>query len=374
VNPQSPNPILDRTGAGEPADVPPGPAAAESAESPSATTSSATTSAEAAPTETTQADSKAADSTTADSKQADTKTAATKPAAPAKSAAPPRAQSIDPREHHVFLSRKSGAPKMCDYIPQLWARREFVYELARCTLRAQNYLNAFGQLWLVLNPLLLGCVYFVLVDIIDNSKHAPNYFTVLLGGLFLYNFFSGTLSQSAGSIIGSSRLVLNSRLPRLVLPITQIFIAFMRFLPSMLVFLIVHTIQDQHWGLAAFYAIPAFLEMAMFGAGLGFVCATLQVYFRDFANLLPYVTRIWLFLSPVLWSLGTIDSERHGLKYHVISLNPLSPIIGTWGDALVYNQAPPYSWLLQGLAWGVGALVLGVLVFTRREREFSVRL
>jgi teichoic acid transport system permease protein len=293
------------------------------------------------------------------------------PSEPATPAAPPH--PIDPREHHVFRSRKSGAPKLRDYLPELWARREFVYELARCTLRAQNYLNAFGQLWLVLNPLLLGSVYYVLVDIISNGKHASNYFAVLLAGLFLFNFFSGILSQSAGSIIGSSRLVLNSRLPRLVLPITQIVIAFMRFLPSMLVFLVVHEIEGLPWGLNAFYALPAFLEVAMFGAGLGFVCATLQVYFRDFANLLPYVVRIWLFLSPVLWELQT-ELAHHDLKSHVIALNPLSPMIGSWGDALVYNVTPPYSWVLQGLGWSAGALVLGVLVFIRREREFSVRL
>jgi teichoic acid transport system permease protein len=287
---------------------------------------------------------------------------------------PPRAVPADDAlEHHVFRSRRSGVPRLRAYLPELWARREFVYELARCTLRAQNYLNAFGQLWLILNPLLLGCVYYVLVDILSNGKHASDFFSVLLAGLFLYNFFSGILSQSAGSIIGSSRLILNSRLPRLVLPITQIVIAFLRFLPTMLVFLVVHTIQGIGWGWNAFYCIPAFIEVTAFGAGLGFVCATAQVYFRDFANFLPYVTRIWLFLSPVLWDLQT-QLSSHGAKSQLIALNPLSPMIGSWSDALVYNTAPPASWLLQGLGWSAGALLLGLLVFTRREREFSVRL
>ena len=99
---------------------------------------------------------------------------------------PPRAVAADgPLEHHVFRSRRSGVPRLRTYLPELWARREFVYELARCTLRAQNYLNAFGQLWLILNPLLLGCVYYVLVDILSNGKHASDFFSVLLAGLFL---------------------------------------------------------------------------------------------------------------------------------------------------------------------------------------------
>lgn len=286
--------------------------------------------------------------------------------------APPRPAGAA-YEHHVFRSRRNGIPRLREYLPELWARREFVYELARCTLRAQNYLNAFGQLWLVLNPLLLGMVYYVLVDILSNGKHASNFFSMLLGGLFLFTFFSSILSQSSGSIIGSSRLIMNSRLPRLVLPITQIVIAFMKFLPTLIVFLAVHTIQGIPWGLDAFYAIPAFIEVALFGAGLGFLCATAQVYFRDFSNFLPYVTRIWLFLSPVLWDLQT-QLAKHDLKAHVIALNPLSPMIGSWGDALVYNVRPSAIWLLEGLAWSVGALAIGLLVFVRREREFTVRL
>lgn len=276
-------------------------------------------------------------------------------------------------EHHVFRSRRNGIPRLREYLPELWARREFVYELARSTLRAQNFVNVFGQLWLVLNPLLLGMVYYVLVDILSNGKHAHNFFSALLGGLFLFTFFSSMLSQSSGSIIGSSRLIMNSRLPRLVLPITQMVIAFMKFLPTMLVFLVVHTIQGISWGWNAFYAIPAFIEVTVFGAGLGFLCATAQVYFRDFANFLPYVTRIWLFLSPVLWELQ-VQLAKHDLKSHVIALNPLSPMIGSWGDALVYNVSPPITWLLEGLGWSAGAFVVGTLVFIRREREFTVRL
>jgi teichoic acid transport system permease protein len=286
---------------------------------------------------------------------------------------PPRTVAADGQlEHYVFRSRRSGVPRLRTYLPELWARREFVYELARCTLRAQNYLNAFGQLWLVLNPLLLGMVYYLLVDILSNGKHAHDFFSALLGGLFLYTFFSSILSQSAGSIIGSSRLILNSRLPRLVLPITQILIAFMRFLPCMIVFLAVHTIQRLPWGLNVFWAPFAFLEVLLFGAGLGFICATAQVYFRDFSNFLPYVTRIWLFLSPVLFELQSLDPKS--MRAHVISLNPLAPMIGTWDDAIVYNATPHASWVFQGIGWALGSIVIGVLVFIRREREFSVRL
>lgn len=288
-------------------------------------------------------------------------------------AAVPRRAPLRHLEHHVFGSRKSGMPRLRSYYPELWGRRQFVYEMARSTLRGQNYLNVFGQLWLVLNPLLMGSVYFVLVDILSGGKHASNYFAMLLAGLFIFTFFSSTLSQSSGSIIGSARLIMNSSFPRLLLPLTQLVIAFMRFLPSMLVFLVVHTIEGLPWGIRALYAVPAFAEVVLFGSGLGYLCATAQVYFRDFASFLPYITRIWLFLSPVLWNLST-ELASDSLKAKIIAINPLAPMIGSWGDALVYNTTPRLAWLLEGAGWAVAAFLIGSFVFIWREREFSIRL
>lgn len=278
-----------------------------------------------------------------------------------------------PLEHHLFRARRAGLPHLPDYLRQLWRRRQFVHEMARSTLRAQNYTSFFGQLWLVINPLLLGCVYYVLVDILGTGARAHDYFAKLLAGLFAFNFFSGCLGQCAGSVIGSSRLIMNSSFPRLLLPITQIVIAFMRFLPSMVVFLVVHQVESLPWDWAMLAAFPAFLCLAFFGAGLGFLAATVQVYFRDFANFLPYVIRIWLFLSPVLWALEQ-QQARGGTKALLISANPLSPMLGTWGDALVRGRFAHPEWLVTGGCWALGAFVAGALVFVWREREFAVRL
>ncbi|OIV36856.1 hypothetical protein BIV57_13905 [Mangrovactinospora gilvigrisea] len=277
------------------------------------------------------------------------------------------------RQQHVFEAQRAGMPNPRVYLEELWRRRQFVVEMARSTLKAQNYTTLFGQLWLVLNPLLTGFVYYLLVDILSGGKHAATYFPQLLAGLFLFNFLAGCMSQGAGSVIGSSRLIMNSSFPRLLLPITQIVIAFFRFLPSLLVFFVVHFVKHEHFTWASWLAVPAFVCVALFASGLSFICATAQVYFRDFANVLPYLTRIWLFLSPVLWQLET-QLNRSGPKAELIAMNPLSPMLGMWGDALVEGKAGRPEWLLQGACWGIGTFLLGTVLFMWREREFSVRL
>src|SRR6476620_9773096 len=115
--------------------------------------------------------------------------------------APPTPEEPDDYfgEHHVYEPHRIGLPsKLSVYIAQHWKRRQFVWELSRSSLRAQNYQNAFGQLWLVLNPLLNAAVYFLLVDIIRGGKHPSLYFPHLLAGLFAYYYVSGCISQGAG--------------------------------------------------------------------------------------------------------------------------------------------------------------------------------
>jgi len=69
-------------------------------------------------------------------------------------------------EYHVYEPHKVGLPPLGPYFRALWARRQFLYELARTNLRAQHFNTTLGQLWLILNPVMLGIVYFTLVYII----------------------------------------------------------------------------------------------------------------------------------------------------------------------------------------------------------------
>ena len=76
-------------------------------------------------------------------------------------------------DHHVYEPHKVGLPPLGPYFRTLWARRQFLYELARTNLRAQHYNTTFGQLWLILNPVMMAVVYFTLVYIIRDGGRGP---------------------------------------------------------------------------------------------------------------------------------------------------------------------------------------------------------
>jgi teichoic acid transport system permease protein len=274
-------------------------------------------------------------------------------------------------EHHVYRPHRAGLPPLGRYLTELWKRRAFVRELARAELKAQNYQTAFGQLWLVLNPLLNATVYFFLVDILGNAGKKPHYITHLLAGIFAYTFFSGGVSQAAGSVAGGGKLILNTAFPRLLLPWTQIVIAFFRFLPTVPVLAVVILLNNREnisWTLLL--TVPIFGLLVLFTAGLGFLCATLQVYNTDFKNLLPYLLRLGLYMTPILW----FADASSGIKAKIAAYNPLSPIFELWSDAIVRGEvSAPGTWL-RAVVYSLVLLVVGFVVYVSRERDYAVRI
>jgi ABC-type polysaccharide/polyol phosphate export permease len=137
----------------------------------------------------------------------------------------------------------------------------------------------------------------------------------------------------------------------------------------------VHLIAGLPIGPTQLLAIPALLLITIFAAGMACFFGVVQVYFRDVSSFLPYFTRIWLYLSPVLVYASQIhDKFEHmgapGLAY----LNPLYSLLGTWSDLLTLNEVPPWPMWAAGAAWAFVALAGGSLFFMSREREFAVRL
>jgi teichoic acid transport system permease protein len=284
-------------------------------------------------------------------------------------AAPERENEFTARRH-VYEPHRVGLPPLVPYVQELWRRREFAVELSRTNLRAQHFDTAFGQLWLVLNPILLGFVYFLLVDILHHHANANQFFAHLLSGLFLYYFLQQSLTQSVRSVVKGGKLILNSAFPRALLPLAAVRTAFFRFTPTMLIYVPVHFITGRPVTWQLLWAIPIVLILVLLAAGLSMILAAGQVYFRDLDNFLPYGLRIWLYTTPILYY-----AEEVPRKYQwVLDANPIGKLFTSWSDVIIEGIEPTYRGIALGAAWGVGLFIIGSLFFLSREREFAVRI
>jgi teichoic acid transport system permease protein len=271
---------------------------------------------------------------------------------------------------HVYEPHRVGLPPLGPYLRELWRRREFAFELSRTDLRAQHYNTLFGQLWLLLNPLLLACVYYVLVDILRASTGGVEFFAHLMAALFIYYFVTDAIRQAVRSVTGGGRLIMNTAFPRLLLPGASVITAFKRFLPTIVIFVPVFFAADLEVGPHLLWLFPVFGLFALLAMGMAALVASLQVYFRDLKNFLQYALRMWLYGSPILYFASEVPDRYQFL----LVLNPLAPLLTAWSDVIDFGVAPDPADLALGAAWGLAFFIGGALFFVSREREFAVRL
>jgi len=271
---------------------------------------------------------------------------------------------------HVYEPHRVGLPPLGSYLRELWRRRDFAFELSRTDLRSQHYNTVFGQLWLILSPLLLACVYFVLVDILRARTGGVAFFAHLMAALFAYYFVTDAIRQAVRSVTGGGRLILNTAFPRLLLPGASVITAFKRFLPTIAIFVPVFFVAELPLGPHLLWLFPVFALYGLLAMGLAALVAALQVYFRDLKNFLTYGLRMWLYASPILYFAHEVP-DRYDV---LLLLNPLSPLLTAWSDVLDRGVAPDPADLALGGAWGLVFFIGGALFFMSREREFAVRL
>ena len=269
----------------------------------------------------------------------------------------------------VYEPFKAGLPKLGRYWKSLWSRRTFIKEYSKSELREQHFDSVFGQLWLVLNPLLLSAVYFVLIIIIGGTTDSAR-FAHLTASLFLFYLVSNSLTGGVKSVTAGQRLILNTAFPRIMLPISAVVIAIFKFLPTLIVFLVVKAVVGTPFTFEMLWAIPVLLITVFLALSLAITISCINVYFRDIASFLPYLTRTLLYLSPILYVASDLKPSLRVIEI----FNPLFPILDSWSRAMVQGVAPELSSMLQGLAWATGFFLVGTYFFLSREREFAVRL
>ena len=269
----------------------------------------------------------------------------------------------------IYEPFRAGLPPLRAYFRQLWSRRTFIAEFSRAELREQNFDSVFGQLWLVLNPLLLSGVYFLLIYIIRGSSDSTRY-AHLTACLFLFYLIGNSLSGGVKSITSGQRLIMNTAFPRVMLPISATVVALFKFIPTLAVFFVLRIALGLPYSWQMLWGVPILLIALLMGLGMAITISCINVYFRDIANFLPYIIRSLLYLSPILFEVSALSPRLK--KFEMF--NPLFSLLDSWSKAVVHASAPDMHSLLQSLIWAVVIFLFGTYFFLSRERDFAVRL
>lgn len=253
------------------------------------------------------------------------------------------------------------------YLKTLWVRREFAWYMAMGNLRARNASTALGLLWWVLNPLLLGMVYWIVFGLVIKSSRSLDF---LLSGMFVFYFTSTSVTGGANSITSNSRLLANLAFPRMILPITAIVEASVGFLASLIALYIFIGPTGVWPSLGMLWVLPiAFSLQLVFNLGLAALAARVAVPFRDVNNLLPYLLRLWLYLSPIIYALEFV--EKLSAPWDTIYyFNPMVPFLAMYRSVLIGSELTAFD-LWASAAWAFGSAAVAISSFVRYEGRIA---
>jgi teichoic acid transport system permease protein len=242
--------------------------------------------------------------------------------------------------------------------------------LPRAELKAENFNTVLGQAWRVLDPLLLAGVYYVLIGILRGGERASAVrLALLVASMFLFYFTKNAWQYGSKSIVSNRLLVLNTPFPRAVLPLASVLRASMELWPALAVYAVIHVLAGLPITSALLYLPMLLLIQAAFNVGGALGLAAWTVYARDVPNVLNYVTRLWLYVTPVLWVLSDVPEGLQGF----LVMNPLYPLFASY-HSILNGDIPSSVHVFAALCWASLSLVAGSWFFLSRERSFAAQL
>ncbi len=278
--------------------------------------------------------------------------------------APPGADSSEPALLRIRPSRGWTSLKL----RELWEYRELLYFLAWRDVKVRYKQTALGASWAVIQPVVTMVVFTVIFGQLARipSDGIP-YPVFSFCALLPWNYFSGAFGRSSGSLLSNAQLISKVYFPRLIIPISSLLAGLVDFAIAFMVL-----IAMMLWyGIAPVPAIlwlPAFLLLAVATAlGVGLWLGALHVQYHDIGHLVPFLSQIWMYATPVVYPASMIP-EQWRLLY---GLNPMAGVVEGFRWALVGQGDGPGAMLAMSSVVSVALLVSGGFYFRRMERTFA---
>ena len=277
--------------------------------------------------------------------------------------------------------RPLGAtPPLRDYLRELWERREFAVASAFGDLRAQHMNTLLGNLWHLLNPILLIAVYWVVFDVVldlGERGGVTNFMAFLATGILAYQWSQRTIVEGSRTIISNEGMIRSLQFPRALLPMATMIKHTISFAPSLVLMLLIVVGTGEpitaNWPII----VPAFLLQIAFNTGAVLFIARIADRFRDTVNLLPFLFRLAFYGSGVIFAVDTRFSNvfTYDWVVWVFIANPFYAIIGLWREALMTTyvvDTHETMWLwVSASVWAIAGLLAGLLFFRAGEKQYG---
>lgn len=257
-----------------------------------------------------------------------------------------------------------------NYWKDLWHYRELFYILSWRDIKVRYKQTVLGIAWSIIRPLLTMIVFTIVFGKIANlpSEGTAPYAIMVYAAMLPWQFFSNALTESSTSLIGNTNLISKVYFPRLIIPSAAVITSFVDFLISFIILigLMIYYQFVPSWNILF---LPLFLIIAFLSSiGPGLWLTALNVKYRDFRYIVPFIVQFGLYISPVGFS-SSIVPEKWQFAY---SLNPMVGVIDGFRWCILGGDT---NFNLQSFSLGIGIVIfflwLGIHQFRKMEKSFA---
>jgi lipopolysaccharide transport system permease protein len=277
-----------------------------------------------------------------------------------------------PRPRYELIIEPGRAERQ--YWRDLWRYRELFYVLAWRDISVRYKQTAIGVAWALIQPLL---TMLIMTLIFGKVAHLPSegrapYALMVFAAMLPWMFFSTALSTASQSLVSNAQLISKVYFPRMIIPASAVITSFIDFLVSFLI-LIGMMAWYQFWPDWRILTLPLFVVLAFLAAvGPGLFITALNVKYRDFRYVIPFLVQCGLYVSPIGYSSSVIRQRFGDVGFALFSLNPMVVVIDGFRWALLGGETRIY-WpgVLLSLLAVLVLLAAGIRYFRKTEKIFA---
>jgi len=249
--------------------------------------------------------------------------------------------------------------------------KSLLFQLVKRDLQQRYVGSAAGWVWSVIHPLVLWASYVFIFQILQTTKLVggltDSFPLNLFVGMLPWLLFSETVQRSANSIVEQANLITKTMFPSEILPVS----IFLSSLASNLVVtsltIVVASFYQGHVNPALAMLLLYVPVIGLFGVGLGWIAAALQVYLRDTAQVVTVLFTFWFWVTPII-----VQPDRFsGWKHWVLRLNPMSYVVEAYRVMLLGQSLPRLRDVAVAVGFAVTAFLCGGLFFRQMKKGFA---
>lgn len=258
-------------------------------------------------------------------------------------------------------------------LKEVWAKKYLLWLFIKRDILVQFKQTIFGLGWYFISPLISTGIYIIIFSrvagIPTDGIPQPLFY---LSGVCLWNYFSQCLTKISETFSSNADLFGKVYFPRLIIPISQVVSHLFRFSIQMALFVVVYVVYailgthvSPNWYLLLF---PVLVLMLGFTAmGLGLIITSMTTKYRDLKNFFGVFVSLWMYATPVVYPMSVIENETLA---NIMRLNPLTSITEAFKYGAMGAGEFSWGWLAYSFGIMVALLLIGILMFNRKQKVF----